>query len=884
LTSLRAVFTRLASLLTRRRTDARLDEEIESHLDALVDEYEARGMSSDDARRAARRAFGGVMQMKEAHREQRTLACVGQVVRDLRHAVRGVARRPGFALLACVTLALGIGANATIFGLANALLFRPLPVPDGSRLTLFARVSQDDGSVVPALRPAELDTLRSAATAWSDFVGSAPAMLSFESADRTERIGVAFVTENYFDALRLRPAAGAFFHLNASSPRAADPVFVASYDFWQQRFGGDVSSIGQSVLIGGRPATIVGVAPRGFRGDAVFVETNGFLPRNAPGFSAGNRPMRVLGFLRPGVTLEQANGSLDAVSDAIARERHEASQHVVLRAYPERLTRPNPHAARPAIASLTIFGALTGLVLVLACTNVAGLLLVRADGRRTEMALRAALGATRTRLAAHLFIEALVLATIAAAAGVVIGHWTSTGLTLAGGFATFASQLDTIVDGRTLMFAAAIAAGTALVVGISPALRTARCAPRDLVSQHLTAAPARARGRTLVIVAQTALALTLLIVAGLLTRSLISTRAMAFGFDRRQIVDFTMNPAESGHDNRRTREQYREILAQVSTLPGVTGASLSQTVPMTSERFSESGIVAEGSPVDPADTTQISYGAVSAGYFATLRIPILAGRAFSDADDDSAPRAAIVSAAMAARYWPDRQAVGQTFHIGDRTSPPVLVVGIAGDVNNFSPFQTPVPFFYLPLSQHFTPFVTLQVRSALPESAVIQDVRRAIHAIAPDIVPFDVRTLTEAIDRAPDGLLFFRLGAGIAAALGGLGLILAVVGVYGVVAYSAGQRTREIALRLALGARPGVLRRDVLLSGMMPVGMGLAIGLATTAIVARLTANLYVGVSPLDPLTFGAAVLVVALAGLAACDAPARRVMRVDPIVSLREN
>jgi predicted lysophospholipase L1 biosynthesis ABC-type transport system permease subunit len=239
---------------------------------------------------------------------------------------------------------------------------------------------------------------------------------------------------------------------------------------------------------------------------------------------------------------------------------------------------------------------------------------------------------------------------------------------------------------------------------------------------------------------------------------------------------------------------------------------------------------------------------------------------------------------MAARYWPDRQAVGQTFHIGDRTSPPVLVVGIAGDVNNFSPFQTPVPFFYLPLSQHFTPFVTLQVRSALPESAVIQDVRRAIHAIAPDIVPFDVRTLTEAIDRAPDGLLFFRLGAGIAAALGGLGLILAVVGVYGVVAYSAGQRTREIALRLALGARPGVLRRDVLLSGMMPVGMGLAIGLATTAIVARLTANLYVGVSPLDPLTFGAAVLVVALAGLAACDAPARRVMRVDPIVSLREN
>jgi predicted permease len=872
------------SLFTRRRADQRLDEEIQSHLDALAEEYESRGMSPDDARRAARRAFGGVAQTKEAHREQRSFAFVGHLARDLRHALRGLARRPAFALLACVTLALGIGANAAVFGLANALLFRPLPVPDGDHLTVFARVSRDDGSVVPALRPAELDVLRSATTGWSGFVGSAPAMLSFETADRTDRVGVAFVTENYFDALRLQPAAGAFFHLNASSPRAADPVFVASYDFWQQRFGGDASVIGRSVLIGGHPVTIVGVAPRGFRGDAVFVETNGFIPRDAPGFNAGNRPLRVLGFLRPGVTLEQANGSLDAVSDAIARERREASQHVVLRAFPERLTRPNPHAARPAIASLVIFGALTGLVLVLACTNVAGLLLVRADGRRTEMALRAALGATRTRLAAHLFIEALVLAAIAAAAGVFIGHWTATGLTLAGGFTTFASQLGTIVDWRTLTFAAAIAAGTALVVGVSPAFRTARCAPRDLVSQHLTATPARARRRTVVIVVQTALASMLLIIAGLLTRSLISTRAMAFGFEHRQIVDFTMNPAESGYDNRRTREQYREMLAQVSALPGVTSASLSQTVPMTSERFSESGIVAESSTVDPTDTTQISYGAVSPDYFATLRIPLVAGRTFSDADDGAAPRVAVVSAALAARYWPDRSAVGQTFHVGDRTSPPVSVVGVAADVDNFSPFQLAVPFFYLPLSQHFTPFVTLQVRSPLPESTVIQDVRRAIHAIAPDIVPFDVRTLTDAIDRAPDGLLFFRLGAGIAAALGGLGLILAVVGVYGVVAYSAGQRTREMAVRLALGARPGALRRDVLFSGMTMVGVGLAIGVATAAIVARVTANLYVGISPLDPVTFGGAALVVALAGLVACDAPARRVMRVDPIVSLREN
>lgn len=878
----RAFLSRLANLTRRRRTD-RLDEEIQSHLAALADEYEQRGLSPDEARRAAERAFGGVTQVREAHRDQRTFAFVGHVARDLRHAIRAVARRPGFALLACLTLALGIGANATVFGLANALLFKPLPVYGGDRLTVFGRVSHDDGSVATSLTPHELDTLRVSTTAWSDLVGSAPATFSLTVGDRTDRIGVTFVTDNYFDAFRLQPAAGALFRPNTASRRAPDAVFVLTYDFWQQRFGGDVSIVGRSVSVGGRPVTIVGVAPRGFHGDAVFVETNGFIPREAPGFNAGTRPLRVLGILQPDVTIEQANGSLGAVSDHIALGRGEAPDRVVLRAFSERLSRPNPRASRPAIFGLTIFGALTALVLLLACTNVAGLLLVRADGRRAELALRAALGATRGRLAVHLLVEALVLAAIAAAVGLIASHWAAAGVVVASGFTPLANQLGTIIDWPTTIFAAVVVVGVTLVVGISPALRTTRCVPRDLVSQHLTAAPPRARRRTFVIVMQTALALTLLIISGLLTRSLVSTRAMAFGFDRHQLVDFTMNPAESGYDNRRTRDHYRDIVSQVSALPGVTGASLSQAVPMLSSS-SPSRIVAEGSPVDPSDTTLVGYSAVSPSYFATLRIPLISGRPFSDADDETAPRVAIVSAAMAERYWPGREAVGQIFHLGDRTSPPVLVAGVAADVNNFSPFQSAIPFFYLPLWQHFGPRVTLQVRSDLPESTVIQDVRGTIRSIAPDIAPFDVRTTASAIDHAPDGLLFFRLGAGIAATLGGLGLVLAVVGVYGVVAHSANQRTREMAVRLALGAQPGALRRNLLTSGMVMVGAGVVIGLAAAAVVAGLTANLYVGISPLDPLTFGSAALVVAVAGLAACDAPARRAMRVDPIVSLREN
>jgi predicted permease len=801
----------------------------------------------------------------------------------VRHAVRGLTRRPGFALLTCLTLALGVGANATVFSLANALLFRPLPVHGGDRLTVFARLNRDDGTTSMPLRPTDLEALRAARGAWSDVVGSAPATLSFVADNRVDRIGVAFVTENYFDTLQLRPAAGAFFHPAAGGARTADAAIVLAYGFWHERFDAAPSVIGRSISVGGHPVTIIGVGPKGFQGDAVFVDTKAFIPRYAAGFNAGNRPLRVLGILRPEMTIGQANASLGPVSDEIARARHEDPRHVVLQAYPERLSRPNPHAVRPAVAGVVIFGALTALVLALACTNVAGLLLVRADRRRAEMALRAALGATRLRLAGHLFVEALVLTALAATAGLLAGQWAASGIAVTGGFGGFASQLGFVLDWRTALFASLTVAATTVVVGMTPALRTARSAPRDFASQHLSAAPHRTRIRRLVIVVQTALALMLLVVAGLLTRSLISTRDMAFGFDRRDVVDFTMNPAESGYDNRRTRANYDALLTQVSALPGVTAASLSQTVPMTSVNYSESRVTAEGSPVDPTDATQVSYGAISSAYFDTLRIPIIAGRAFSDGDVGTAPRVAVVSAAMADRYWRGRDAVGQTFHLGDGSAPPVLVVGVASDVHNFSPFQAPAPFFYLPLAQHPTPFVTLQVRSTLPEATIVRDVRRVIRSIAPDIVPFDVRTLTSAIDHAPDGLLFFRLGAGIAAALGGLGLLLAVVGVYGVVGYSASQRTREMAVRLALGASPAALRRDVVAGGMTMVAAGVVVGLILAAIVARLTANLYVGISPIDPLTFGGAAGIIAVTGLFACDAPARRAMRVDPIVSLRE-
>jgi predicted permease len=874
---------RLWMRLTGRHHDVRLTEEIEAHIAMLVDEHVRAGLSPTEARAAAMRDFGGVAQLREAHRDARRLAWLESIWRDVQHGARALRRSPTFTVAVVLTLALGIGANATIFTLVNALLFRPLPVQNADRLTVFARERPDGETMVFSF--AEFTAIRTDASRWSNVVAVRPAVLSLTTADqRTDRIDVSFVSENYFDALGLRPSAGSVFPATDPSAHAADAVIVLSDAFWQRRFQRDPSVIGKTVSIGGLPVTIVGVGPRGFTGDSVFQNINGFLPLHAAGFPMMARTaLRVLGFLDPRVTLDQANASLAGLSTSFAQARHEAPEHVRLAAFWERYARPTPHAARPEIAMAIFFGALALLVLLLACVNVANLLLARALARQPELALRAALGASRGRLARHLFIETLLVVFAAGGAGILIGEWTAHGIgaALPPALAPFGSQLGLALDWRVAAFALVSMAATAVVVGTLPAWRMTR-APGHLLQRvsRTTTARRAGLGRALT-AAQIAGSIVLLVIAGLFSRSLSATRHNSFGFDDRNVFDFSINASESGYANPRAGAIDDAMLVRVQAMPGVLSAALAQSVPMTGD-FSEGQIFPDTPLADPAHAMdEIGYGAISPAYFETLRIPLQTGRPFLSTDTSSSLRVAIVNRTMADRYWP-QGAIGRTFRVNNDAAAPVQVIGVVADVKNYGAMQDDSPFFYLPIAQHPTPHVTLHVRSTLPPATVFAAVMSQIHAVAPDVIPSRVQTLTAAIDDAPDGLLMFRLGTGLATSFGLLGLALAIVGVFGVVAYGASQRTREMAVRLALGATARDIHREVLRMGGVVVGAGLAIGVVLAAFAATLTANLYVGVPALDPLTFIGAAAIVAAAALIACDIPARRAMRADPIVALR--
>jgi predicted permease len=881
MTWLRATFARMLALVTGRARETTLDAEITAHLDLLTDDYLRAGLSPEEARAAARRAFGGIGQLKEAYRDERRGAILSHLFRDARQGLRGLRRNPGFSLVAIVTLALGVAVNATVFNLVNALLFRPLPVRDADRLTVFAR-QRRDGTTLTVFSPREFDLLRSQAPLWSHLVSVSGGTYVLLADGTSDRVGVSFVSENYWDAFGLQPTLGTFFR--ADDPATASSL-VLGYDYWRRHFRADPAIVGKTVTLGGMPLAVAGVAPAGFHGDSVFSDVKGFVPRHAPGFLADRRPGRILGFLARGTTLTQANASLDALSTDMARARRESPADIHLGAYWERLARPAPHAAKPEMSTAMFFALLATLVLGLACVNVTSLILIRVDSRSGELAVRTALGASRTRVAWHLFIETFVLVVLAGVAGVALGQWVTVnvGRLLPTVLAPFARELR--FDWRSAALTLTAVSVTAIGIGLLPALRGARSPLQQLRKTSPSVTGGGTPIRRALMALQIAAALVLLVVAGLFARSLASTREQSFGFDRRGVLDFSMNPAEAGTGGGVTVVKRLEAIRdQVAAMPGVESAALTQSVPMTSS-YSSGQVFPDDRVASTKEPDDVGYSAVSPTYFETLRIPINAGRPFSALDTSSAPRVAIVNATMAAQYWPHGDAIGRTFRVNSDSAPPVEVVGVVGDILNYSAMQDrATPLFYLPLEQHPTPSVTLQLRSGRSPTSVFPEVSAAIRVAAPDVVLFNVQTMADAISESPDGLFLPRLGAWLATGFGLVGLILSMVGVYGVVAYGASQRTRELALRIALGATPHQIRRNVLSIGGGVVLVGLSLGVGLAAALARVTAELYFGVSPLDTRTFVGATLLVGATAFVACYVPARRAMRIDPVVALKES
>jgi predicted permease len=810
---------------------------------------------------------------------------------DVRYAVRMLAKNPGFAAVAILTLALGIGANTAIFSMVDSLLLRPLPVKDPQQMTVIA-FRQKQALVQNQMSVADYRDIRTQTTGvFSDLFGLMFGLDGLSVNGKPDRILSNYVTGNFFSALGIKPALGRFILPSEGDTVGADPVIVLGYAYWKTHFGGDPSVVGSKVSVDGHPMTIVGVAPEGFYGLFSLATVQAYMPlgmaiidSNPPDFMSnrGIRTFAVFGRLRPGATNAQAQASLDVVSKRLAQE-YPSDQEISYLAFPELRSRPNPDPANTIVVISSLFLGLAALVLLLACGNVANILLVRATIREREMAIRAALGAARSRLIRQLLTESVLLALAGGVAGIFLGYFGSAALSSVNLQVDLPVRLDFGFDWRVFAYAFSAAFITGIIVGIIPAVRISRGNLSSILHEGgrgLVGGRHRLRGS--LVVAQVAGSLMLLIIAGLFTRSLDKAQRTNLGFDSSHVLDISMDPTEIGYNEAQGREFYKNLLERVRSLPGIESASLTSAVPLSYFNNTDT-INIEGYQPPPGQQGQTClFSYISPGYFDTLKIPMLRGRSFAERDDEKAKFVGIINETMAKTYWPNSDPIGRQFTMLSDVQHPVEVVGIAKD-SRFQGVTGPInPGFYLPFVQHYAPasLETLQVRTIAAPGAMVPELERVIQSLAPDLPVFDVRTMTQALYTL-NGLLVYQLGAALAASLGTLGLVLAIIGVYGVVSFDASQKTHEIGIRMALGAQPTDVLKLIFGKGLLIVGIGLAVGLAAAFGAARLAGN-FIAVSPTDPVTYFAVSGLLLFVALVACYIPARRAMRVDPMVALR--
>jgi putative ABC transport system permease protein len=811
---------------------------------------------------------------------------------DVRFALRTLAKNRWFTVIAVLTLALGIGANTAIFSMVNGFLLRPLPVKDPSQITVLA-LQQRHGSVDGQFSIPDYRDIRDAnSSAFSDVFAYTVGLDGLSVNGKPDRIVTNYVSGNFFSALGLQPALGRLILPSEGEVPGADPVMVLGYSYWKARFGGDPGIVGRKVSVDGRPITIVGVAPRGFNGQASLLDIQAYLPLGMaildgnPNDFMTNRSVRnfvVLGRLQNAVTLAQAQASLSVIAHRLAAGHPKEDEDLSLYVYPELRARPNPDPKNTFMVISGLFLSLATLVMLLACVNVANILLVRATVREREMAIRAALGGRRARLIRQLLTESVLLALVGGIAGIVLGWWGSSAVGSLPLGTDLPIHVDFGFDWRVFTYAFAAAMLTGVIVGIVPAIRASRGNLASILHEGgRGVVGGKHRLRNTLVVVQVAGSLTLLIIAGLFARSLGKAQSTNLGFDPSHVVNFVMDPTEIGYSEAQGKQFYKTLLDRVRALPGVVSATAANSAPMGYYGSADTLRIEGYLPPPGQPVPSARYNGIFTDYFKTMQVSMVKGRTFAESDNETGPYVAIINESMAKAYWPGRDPIGRHFTMDGDPKHSLEIVGIAGNARYSGMTGSIGNLFYIPLVQHYASnsLASLQVRTVGSPQTMIPEIERTIHSLAADLPVFDIKTMTEAMNTL-NGLLRFQVGAGLAAALGILGLILAVVGVYGVVSCAASQKTHEIGIRMALGAQPASILSMILGQGMLIVGMGLALGLATAFAAARVVGN-FLAVSATDPLTYASVTIVLALVALTACYVPARRAMRVDPMVALR--
>ena len=891
-----SILRRITNLFHRSKLDQEIEAELRSHIEMRRADNIAAGMSPGEARRDALLRFGNRAVLKELVTAADAHMFLDSAWQDLCYGLRMLRKNPGVTSTVVLTLALGIGVNTAMFSLLNGWLLRPLPVPSPEQITVLAS-EQKEGSNGNFSYSDFLDFQRGTHS-FSSLFGYAIGIGGLSADGDAREIAYISVTGNYFSALGVKPALGRLFLPGEGEKPGEGLLVVLGYSLWQNKFGGDPHVIGKSVRVDGKQATVIGVTPREFHGTVFLLDIDAFLPLSALSLIGDSgsfwtvrddRRLAVMGRLKQRTTLKQAQSSIDVIADRLATQYPETNKGVQVRVVPERFARPGAFVATfaPVIASL--FLVLAGLVLLLACTNVANILLVRATARSREIAIRSALGAGRARIIRQVVTESLLMALLGSVAGILLG---AASLAVSGSLlhSVFTNRnnrgfsMDVSFDWRVFAYATGTAILAGILVGLWPALRATRADVNvELQEGSRGASPLGGKSavRSALTVAQLACSLMLLIAAGLFVRSLNSAEHMYLGFNPDHVLNVIMDPHEIGYDQAETKAFYEELGNEVGRIPGVQSTSMAFTVPM-GRPSNTTPVFVQGHPVSARERPPvIPYDCISPTYLQTMQVPLLRGRQFTNSDGEAAPPVAIVNQAMAKRFWPNEDPIGKYFSLKSNIGPFVEIVGVAGDGQYFFISTAAQPYFYLPLAQNFVSYRFLQLRTSVPLQSIVSSVEEVIHKLDPDLPIDDIRTMQQLV-QGIGGLFLFRLAATVAAIMGFLGLVLAIVGVYGVVSYSVSQRTNEIGIRMALGAGRAEILKLVSGRGLRLVRVGAAVGLVAAWALSRAMNSLLVGVNAADPITFGTVAILLTLVALAACLVPARRATRVDPMVALR--
>ena len=884
---IRVWLSRLRDTFRRGQLEQDLQTELEAHLQFLIEENERRGLSSKEARYAALRSLGGMERTREAFRDQAGFRWLRGLGQDVRYALRLLRRNPGFTAVAVLSLALGIGANSAVFSILNFAILRPLPVSHPEQLVTIThgrKTGSPDQYDANISYPQYL-AVRDHNPVFSGLTAFWAAGVIYGRGAHSQSVPDYEVSADYFDVLGVKPFLGRAFSGNEGRVLNSDPVVVVGYNFWKTVLGGDPHILGKTIPLSGHPFTVIGVAPKGFIGTERILAVDLWVPVTDhallnPGSQAAdwisnphNRSFWNVGRLKPGISPAAAGAWIENWGASLAAQ-DPSFRELRYGVAPPGLLSP---ALRSAVSTFTLMLlGVVSLVLLLACANIANLLLARGVERRRELAIRLAIGGSRTRLFQQLLTHSFLLSLLGGVAGLLLAFWLDRLLLTLRPMFDFPLAFDLSLDWRTLGFAVLVSLITAILCGLIPALQAAHADPAPaLKSATSVGEPRRYALKHALVCAQAALSLLALVAAVLMVRSLWRVQAVGPGFNAGHVLAVTFDLGQQGYNETRGRRFQAALLREASHLPGVERVSLAGYLPLSDTDESDTEIQTAGRPKPVVSIVS----PIAPGYFHTMDIPLLAGRDFDSTDQKSSTPVVIVNRYLARELWPGENPIGKIAHLNGAPGHDCRVVGVAADGKYETLGEDATGFIYQPATQYYWPHINLLLRTAGPPLASAGAIRKMVAALDPNLSITGVRALNDFLSVA---LLPARLAAILLGSLGLLALALAAIGIYGVVSFAVHQRTREIGIRMALGAETGNVLLLVVRQGITPALLGLVLGFAAALAAASMLGAFLYGIQPRDPVAFATSLLLLLVAALIAAYVPARRAAHVDPASALR--